>query len=410
MPSNANPTIEPSPWISVWLAPRETIVRILATNPRRHVLLLASLVTGLNCAAALIDAELLDWHLLLLGFLAGALLGIANLYVNGFAFSWIGRLFGGRATALQLRAVLAWGAAPIVIAFLLDLTIKLALQRPANIGIAEPLSEVLTLVLSLGIVILAAWAGIATMLMLARVQGFGFWRTFFNFGVASIVGAIPIAILIALSIRTFLFQPFSIPSASMMPTLLVGDYMFASKFDYGYTRYSLPFSPPLFGGRIFASEPQRGDVVVFRSPKDTSVDYVKRIVGLPNDRIQMTNGVLHINGTPIKHERMEDFAWTDENGRSLVAKRWRETLPNGVSYMALDMQDNGILDNTPIFTVPPDRYFVIGDNLDNSLDSRLPNQFGYVPFENIIGRAKIIFYSKGPAGSVRFDRIGMTVR
>jgi signal peptidase I len=410
MTLNADPSIEPSPWVSLWLAPRETIARILATNPRHQVLLLASLPAGLNIGALLIDYKQFDWRLLLAGALAGPVLGIANLYVNGLALSWIGKLFGGRATALQMRAVLAWGAASFLIGLLLDITTKLALQSATNIGVAEPLANALRLVLGFVVVILTAWAGVATMLMLARVQDFGFWRTFFSFGIGTVIGALPLSILIALSIRALLFQPFYIPTMSMMPTLLAGDYMFASKFDYGYSRYSFPFSPPLFDGRIFAAEPQRGDVVVFRSPKDTSVDYVKRIVGLPNDRIQMINGVLNINGTPIKHERMEDFLWTDKKGRRSEAKRWRETLPNGVSYVAIDLKENGILDNTPVYTVPPGHYFAIGDNLDNSLDSRLPDQFGYVPFENIVGRARIIFFSREPSDSDRFDRIGMTVK
>lgn len=409
MTLNANPSIEPSPWVSLWLAPRQTIARILATNPRHRVLLLASLPAGLNVGALLIDYKVFDWRLLLAGVLAGPVLGIATLYVNGLAFSWIGKLFGGRATALQMRAVLAWGAAPLLIGLLLDVTTKLALQSGVNIGVAEPLANTLTFVLGLAVVILAAWAGVTTMLMLARVQGFGFWRTFFSFGVGSIAGALPFAILIALSIRTLLFQPFYIPTVSMMPTLLAGDFLFASKFDYGYSHYSFPFSPPLFVGRIFAAQPQRGDVVVFRSPKDTSADYIKRIVGLPNDRIQMINGVLNINGTPIKHERMEDFVWTDENGHPSRAKRWQETLPNGVSYVTLEVTDS-VLDNTPVYTVPPGHYFVIGDNVNNSIDSRLPDQFGYVPFENLIGRAAIIFFSRDPSGSDRFDRIGMPVK
>jgi signal peptidase I len=134
------------------------------------------------------------------------------------------------------------------------------------------------------------------------------------------------ALIIALVIRTFLFQPFNIPSGSMKATLLVGDYLFVSKYSYGYSHYSLPFSPPLFPGRIWASPPNRGDVVVFRLPKDDSTDYIKRVIGLPGDRIQMIDGVLHINGEPIKRERVEDFIETEEGTRASRVKRWRETL------------------------------------------------------------------------------------
>src|SRR5207248_7719035 len=137
------------------------------------------------------------------------------------------------------------------------------------------------------------------------------------------------ALLIALVIRTFLFQPFNIPSGSMKATLLVGDYLFVSKFSYGYSHYSLPLSPPLFSGRILGSSPTRGDVVVFRLPREDSTDYIKRVIGLPGDRIQMVKGVLHINGAPVKRERIDDFIETDDGGRPSHVKRWRETLPNG---------------------------------------------------------------------------------
>jgi signal peptidase I len=201
------------------------------------------------------------------------------------------------------------------------------------------------------------------------------------------------ALLIALVFRTFLFQPFNIPSGSMKETLLVGDYLFVSKFSYGYSHFSLPFSPPLFSGRIWGAEPARGDIAVFRLPKDDSVDYIKRVIGLPNDRIQMIGGVLHINGMPVERERIEDFVETDAEGTTTRAKRWRETLPNGVSYTTLNLVDNGFYSNTPVYEVPAGHYFMMGDNRDNSQDSRVMSQVGYVPLENIIGRAQFIFFS-----------------
>jgi signal peptidase I len=238
-------------------------------------------------------------------------------------------------------------------------------------------------------------------------------------GLAETLRVIFHALIIALVIRTFLFQPFNIPSGSMKETLLVGDYLFVSKYSYGYSHYSLPFSPPLFSGRIWASEPKRGDVVVFRLPKDDSTDYIKRVIGLPGDQIQMISGVLHINGQPVKRERMEPFL-DDEGGRTTSVRRWRETLPNGVSYSTLDMVENAFYDNTPVYNVPPGNYFMMGDNRDNSTDSRVLAQVGYVPFQNIIGRAEIIFFSIGEGEralfvwrwpwSVRWSRLFTIVR
>lgn len=212
-------------------------------------------------------------------------------------------------------------------------------------------------------------------------------------GVGETVRVIFHALVIALVIRTFLFQPFNIPSGSMKATLLVGDYLFVSKYSYGYSHYSLPLSPPIFAGRIPGGfTPQRGDVVVFRLPRDTSVDYIKRVIGLPGDRIQVTGGVVSINGVPVKHERAPDFIETEETGHDTPVKRWKDTLPNGKSFYTLDLVDNGFADNTQVYTVPPGNYFMMGDNRDNSTDSRFA-QVGFVPFENIIGKAQIIFFS-----------------
>jgi len=238
-------------------------------------------------------------------------------------------------------------------------------------------------------------------------------------GFAETVRVVFHALLIALVIRTFLFQPFNIPSGSMIPTLLVGDYLFVSKYSYGYTHYSLPFSPPLFPGRILGGQVSRGDVVVFRLPKDDSIDYIKRVVGLPGDRIQVVDGVLNINGAPVKRERVDDYV-TDDDGVVQRVKQYRETLPNGVTYTTLDLTDNGFYDNTPVYTVPAGDYFMMGDNRDNSTDSRVLSQVGYVPYENIIGKAQIIFFSIGNGAhawevwrwpwTVRWDRLFKLVR
>lgn len=219
---------------------------------------------------------------------------------------------------------------------------------------------------------------------------------------SEIIRTVGVALLIALVIRAFFFQPFNIPSGSMKPTLLIGDYLFVSKFSYGYSRHSLPFSPELFSGRILASDPERGDVVVFKTPQDNRTDFIKRLVGLPGDRIQVLNSVLHINGIPVKRERIEDFIERYPNGDVRRTPQYRETMPNGVSYNTLD---DGLtrVDNTPEFRVPVNHYFMMGDNRDHSNDSRL--DVGYVPFENFVGRADVIFFSTDQsAGLLEFWR------
>ncbi|NDV86640.1 signal peptidase I [Aurantimonas aggregata] len=206
-------------------------------------------------------------------------------------------------------------------------------------------------------------------------------------GFGETVKVIVQALILALVIRTFLFQPFSIPSGSMMPTLLVGDYLFVSKWSYGYSRYSMPLSPDLFEGRILGSDPDRGDVAVFRKPREEDTDYIKRIVGLPGDRLQMREGILFINGQAVPREAVDDFIAED----GTRVPQYRETLPNGVSYMTLDLSPNSAGDNTREFVVPDGHYFMMGDNRDNSLDSRF--DVGYVPFENLVGKAQMIFFS-----------------
>ncbi|TVR07807.1 MAG: signal peptidase I [Salinarimonadaceae bacterium] len=213
-------------------------------------------------------------------------------------------------------------------------------------------------------------------------------------GLYETVKVIVQALLIAVVIRTVLFQPFNIPSGSLIPTLLVGDYLFVSKYSYGYSRHSMPFSPPLFTGRIFGSEPQRGDIAVFKLPKDNSTDYIKRVIGLPGETVQFLDGRLYINGELIPREEAGTYRSYDAFGRTQEAPRYRETLPNGVSYYVIERDgDRGFWDNTELYQVPEDHYMMIGDNRDNSTDSRDLASVGYVPLENFVGRAEIIFFS-----------------
>lgn len=228
------------------------------------------------------------------------------------------------------------------------------------------------------------------------------------------------ALIIALVIRTFLFQPFNIPSGSMKNTLLVGDYLFVSKYSYGYSKYSFPLSLPLFSGRLPGDWlPERGDVVVFRLPRDPDVDYIKRVIGLPGDKIQVIAGDVHINGKPVKREAVAPWVDVEEGVREQPVKRWKETLPSGKTFYTLDLVDSGFADNTQVYTVPPGHYFMMGDNRDNSTDSRF-SQVGMVPIENIVGKAQIIFFSvyEGEHAwafwrwpfSVRWDRLFTIVR
>ena len=200
-------------------------------------------------------------------------------------------------------------------------------------------------------------------------------------------------VLIAITLRTFAYEPFRIPSGSMIPTLLVGDYLFVSKLSYGYSHYSLPFDLPLINGRILFKEPKRGDVAVFRLPTDPKVDYIKRLVGLPGDTIQLRNSVLYVNGKPVEYTRVDDFVDKMGNGSVNRIVQFEETLPGGKVHNTIERTGNTAYDTTPVYTVPEGHYFGMGDNRDGSKDSRFLDHVGYIPRENLIGRADLIFFS-----------------
>ncbi len=208
-----------------------------------------------------------------------------------------------------------------------------------------------------------------------------------------------VAIFFAVLIRTFFLEPFNIPSGSMKPTLLIGDYLFVSKPAYGYSRYSFPFGLAPIQGRIWAEEPQRGDIVVFKLPSNTSIDYIKRIIGMPGDTIQVSNGRLYINSKMIDREPLGIEEDPDAYGRTAM-HHYLETLPNGVVHEIYESSDSEQLDNTELFTVPEGHYFMMGDNRDNSQDSRVEHIVGFVPFENIVGRADFLFFSTDGSASM----------
>lgn len=244
-------------------------------------------------------------------------------------------------------------------------------------------------------------------------------------------------VLAVVVLRSFIISPFNIPSESMLPRLLTGDYLFATKWSYGYSKYSLPFSAPLIPGRIFASEPERGDIVIFKAPPGNNIDYIKRVIGLPGDEVQVKGGQLFLNGKAIPRARVGDFVLpvtpntscytpeferTDANGSVVCSyPQFRETLPNGKSYNVLDLGTTP-QDDTGVYIVPEDHLFLMGDNRDNSMDSRFPaiegQGIGIVPQGNLVGEAAIMMFSTDGSAewikpwtwltAARWSRIGGT--
>ena len=200
------------------------------------------------------------------------------------------------------------------------------------------------------------------------------------------------ALIIAIIIRSFFFQPFYNPSSSMEPNLLVGDRLFVTKYSYGYSRHSLPFSPKIYNKRILGKTPKRGDVIVFKTPADNRTDYIKRLIGLPGDELQFINGDLFINNVMVKRENLGDSLKINCGDQIINTKVYRETLANDTSYTAVYNKD-GTMQNSDKFKVPDKHYFFMGDNRDCSKDSRYLSSVGYVHFNNLVGKAGIVFFS-----------------
>ena len=224
------------------------------------------------------------------------------------------------------------------------------------------------------------------------------------------------ALIIALLIRSFLFQPFYIPSSSMEPNLLIGDRLFVSKYSYGYSRHSLPFSPKILNNRIFKKIPKRGDVVVFKTPRDNRTHYVKTLVGLPGDVVQVKKGIVYINDEETKRYKIDPEYYIEN--KYVIDKDYVEIFSNGQKHIVRELQDNGSADNTIKFTVPNDHFFMMGDNRDNSTDSRALGYVGFIPFNNLVGKAEMIFFSIDKRNfkinkfwnwKIRFDRIGKII-
>ena len=200
------------------------------------------------------------------------------------------------------------------------------------------------------------------------------------------------ALIIAIIIRSFFFQPFYIPSSSMEPNLLVGDRLFVSKYTYGYSRHSLPFSPNITNARYLGKNPKRWDVIVFKTPSDNRTDYIKRLIGLPGDSVQIVNSYLYLNNQKIQRNKIEKFDNVNCGNEILNVNAYEEILPNGKKYIAVYRKEN-TMQNTDKFIVPDKHYFFMGDNRDCSKDSRFLGSVGYVDFNNLVGKARLIFFS-----------------
>ncbi|WP_139247952.1 signal peptidase I [Hyphomicrobium sp. CS1GBMeth3] len=377
-------------WYSIWWRPQATIKALLRRDVRTTTLILAALAGIATTIGIGSMAPNLHWFALTTGaVLIGSVFGLLALYVEGALLAWTGRPLGGRASQSALRMAIAWAELPNVAALLIILATFAVfhqefLRAYARVsGLGSPILDAVIVVLAL----LSLWAILLRVRTVGAVQQFGLVRSVTN--VAAVLLMMAAA---ALSIRTFLFQPFVISAGSMEPALRIGDYVFVDKRSYGYSRYSFPIDAR-FEGRLGGKAPARGDLIVFKLPSDPRIDYVKRIIGLPGDEILMEGGVLHLNGKPVPKQRSADFASSSWHGANDTILAFEESLPEGKTITVLDSEPDGPFDTAGPFRVPAGHYFVMGDNRDNSVDSRDPQQVALIPADLVVGRVSLIYFS-----------------
>ncbi|MGE0022597.1 MAG: signal peptidase I [Hyphomicrobium sp.] len=415
MEPNAQPSETLNPWTAIWWKPQAAIDAVVRREGRSYTLVLAALMGSATVIGGVALVPNLHWFAVVaFAILVGPLAGLIALYVDGVLLSWVGRALGGRASQSTLRTAIAWSALPSIAALLIVLgAIAISKQNflrayAAPDSVDDPVLFSVVLIAGL----LPLWAIFLRIRTVGAVQRFGVVRA-----TANVAASLLVILAVAAAIRTLLFQPFSVPSTSMEPAIRFGDNFYADKRSYGLSRYSFPLDAG-FEGRFGAAAPLRGDIVVFKLPSDRKVDYIKRVIGLPGDEVLMKHGVLYINGTPVPKRPMGDVTVETGNGRAYTVPSFEETLPEGRKFVVLEVESDGPFDNVGPFKVEAGHYFVMGDNRDNSSDSRSIDQVGLVPADNIFARVSIVYFSAGelrdptsPAhafDNIRWDRMLVT--